>query len=85
MIGKLNLVVPGYRDSEPTYKQACIDVFTSMLWAFGEILFQVRWVFKYKLLKQEYTDDDREYLCRKYHKKTEIEFSYYYIIFIHDL
>ena len=75
IIMKLNLVVPGWKEEEPTFKQALFDVFNGVLWGFGEILFQINWVLKYKILKQEYADEDREYLCRKYHKKSELEWE----------
>jgi len=73
VIAKLNLLVPGYKDTEPTYQQACLDIFGCIVWLAKALLDQVRWFVKYKVLRQSYTDEDREYLCRKYHKKTELE------------
>eukprot|EP01083_Nonionella_stella_P280640 954692_1 len=73
LIKKLNLQVPGWKNTEPTYKQALIDVLSSILWLFSEVLFQIRWILKYKLLKQNYNDADREYLCRKHYNKSETE------------
>ena len=78
VITRCNLVVPGFETDEPTYKQACIDVATSILWAAGEVLFHLRWLVKYKVLKQDYTEEDKEYLCRTHHKKTEIELRFIY-------
>merc|ERR1712244_88266 len=75
VIAKLNLIVPGWRTEEPTFKQALFDVFNGILWGFGEVLFQINWILKYKILKQDYAEEDREYLCRKYHKKSKIEWE----------
>mmetsp|Transcript_19716 Transcript_19716/g.31374 ORF Transcript_19716/g.31374 Transcript_19716/m.31374 type:complete len:315 (-) Transcript_19716:106-1050(-) len=75
VIQKLNLVVPEYSETQPTYQQACVQVFTSVLSMANELLFQLKWVLKYKLLKQDYSDEDREYLCRKHHGKSEIEWN----------
>ena len=76
VISSLNLLVPGWKETEPTYQQAMIDVPKYLFIFGGELLFQLRWMIKYKLLKQSYTDSDREYLCRKHHKKTELELRY---------
>eukprot|EP01083_Nonionella_stella_P080340 220764_1 len=75
LISTLNLSVPGWKNTEPTYKQALIDTVTSVLWAASQILFQVRWILMYKVLKQSYSDSDREYLCRKHLKKSEMEWN----------
>ena len=72
-------MVPGYKNTEPSYKQACLDVFTSILWLFSELLVQLRWAIKYKLFKQTYTDNDREMLCRKHFNISEEELSLYVI------
>lgn len=53
--------------SKPTYKdvlwiQLILLPYTICLWIF----FYVRWFFKFTLLKEEYSDVEREYLIRRY-------------------
>ena len=73
VIHRLNLVMPEWRETEPTYQQALIDVVTSALWLAQEAVFRVRWLVKYNLLKMAYSDDDREILCRRHHKFDETQ------------
>jgi len=71
VIHKLNLIIPEWRETEPTYQQALLDVFTSVLWLAGEAVFRVRWFVQYTVLKMAYSEDDCEVLCRKHHKFDE--------------
>jgi len=73
VIHKLNLLIPEWRDPEPTYQQALMDVLTSSLWLAQEVAFRVRWLVKYQVLQMTYSDEDREILCRRHHKLDETE------------
>merc|ERR1719474_2475097 len=42
VLAALNMVVPEWRETEPTYKSACWDVATSVTWGLTELLFRAR-------------------------------------------
>jgi len=75
VLAALNMHVTEWRNTEPTYKAACWDVATSVTWAVTQLLFRARWALKYKLLGQDYSDDDREHLCMKHNKMTDEEWE----------
>jgi len=71
VLAELNMVVPEWRETEPTYKSACWDVATSVTWGLTELLFRARWALKYNVLGQSYSQEDREHLCMKHHKMND--------------
>jgi len=66
VLSALNMRVPEWRPTVPTYSGACWDVFHSVTWAFTELLFQARWTVKYRVCGMPYSQDDREHLCMKH-------------------
>jgi len=71
VLAELNMVVPEWRETEPSYKSACWDVATSVTWGLTELLFRARWALKYNVLGQSYSPADREHLCMKHHNMND--------------
>merc|ERR1712013_730443 len=71
VIHRLNLLIPEWKETEPTYQQALLDVLSSVLWLFQETIFRVRWFVSYSVLRMAHSDDDREVLCRRHNKLDE--------------
>jgi len=64
-----------WNHEKPTWPKAAVDVPMFILWCTKEAAFQIRWYYQYKLLKKPVSREDAEYLCRKYHNKTEEEWD----------
>jgi len=75
VLAALNMHVPEWKGIEPSYKSACWDVATSVTWGLTELLFRARWALKYNVLGQNYSEEDREHLCMKHHRMSEVEWE----------
>jgi len=74
-ISELNIVVVGWTGGQPTLQDSALRMPLAILNVLQLIVFQIRFFVKYHVLKQRYSDGDREYLCRTHFKLSQEEWD----------
>jgi len=71
----VNVIFVDWNPEKPSWKKAALDVPNFFLFCTQQLVFHMRWYYKYNITKQSLSLSDAEYLCRKYHNKTQQEWD----------